>query len=118
MPEVVASVSRTYAAGDDLELQFTVVDSDGDAVNITGFTARFALSRRPGGTTLVGTGLSPATATASLTTPASGIYTITIDKSVTAALSGTYYFETEIEDGSADESTVSRGWMTFEPTTI
>lgn len=116
MPEIVAPISRTYAAGDDLSLQFTVTDADGNAVNITGFTARFVIARRRGDTAVVSTEASPATATATLTTPASGIYTVTIDKTVTANLAGTYYFESEIEDGSGDESTVARGWLTFKQT--
>lgn len=116
MPEIVAPVSRRYAAGDDLSLQFTVTDADGNAVDITGFTCRFVIARRRGDTAAVSTEASPATATAAITTAVSGIYTVTIDKAVTANLAGTYYFESEIQDGSGDESTVARGWMTFEQT--
>lgn len=118
MPEIVVAISRTYAAGDDLTLEFTVTDADGDAVNITGFTAKFAMARRVGDTAVLSTEDSPATATASLTSPASGIYTIAIDKDDTEDLRGTYYFESDVVDGSGDESTVARGYLTFKQTQL
>ena len=113
MSDLVASVSLSYMAGDDLLLQFTVTDADGDAVDITGMTPRFVIARTIGETPVISTEASPATATASLTTPASGIFTIAIDGSDTDALSGTYRFECELEDSSGDKSTVARGFMTF-----
>ena len=118
MPEIVAPVSRVYAAGDTLSIKHTITDNDGDAQDITGWTFRFALSRTVGGTTVLGTELSPATATVTLTTPASGIMHIGITKTDTASLTGTYYFETEGQDGAGEESTVARGYMTFKPTQI
>lgn len=113
MPDLVGAASLSYMAGDDLLLQFTVIDSDGDAIDITGMMVRFAISRTISGTAVISTEASPATATASLTTPASGIFTVAIDGSDTDALSGTYRFECEIEDSSGDKSTVARGFVTF-----
>lgn len=115
MGEIAAAISHVYAAGDDLSLRFTVVDSDGNAVDITGHTPRFAIVRRVGGTPVISTEASPATATATLTTPASGIFTVTVDGAKTAALSGTYAFEAEVQDASSDKSTVTRGFIDFIP---
>jgi hypothetical protein len=113
MSELVASISLHFVAGDDLLLEFTVTRDD-VAVNITGMTARFVVARRPGETAVLSTEASPATATASLTTPASGIFRVAIDGANSSALRGTYQFEAEIEDGSGDISTVARGFVTFE----
>jgi len=121
MPEISASISRSYAAGDDLSLVFSVVDSAGAIVDLTGFTVRFELARRVSSASkAVSTEVSPATATASIdaSSPATGQFTITIDKAITAALLGDYYFEAEAQDGSTDESTVTRGYMTFVETLI
>ena len=38
MPEIVAPISRTYAAGDDLSLTFTVTDRNGAIVDLAGYT--------------------------------------------------------------------------------
>ena len=121
MPEIVASISREYAAGDDLSLVFTVVDADGNLVDISsGYTGKFALARRVNGATVVGTELSPQTASIAFSSasPFDGKFTVTIDKAITADLAGTHYFETEIQDSSSDESTPSRGYFDFIPTQI
>lgn len=113
MPELVASVSLHFAAGDDLLLEFTVTDADGDAVDITGFTAEFAIFRNLGDTAVIET---EDTATSELTDPTSGVYTIAVDGDDTDALLGTYRFESAVTDGSDHRSTVSRGYVTFEGT--
>ena len=121
MPEITASISREYAAGDDLSLVFTVVNADGDLIDISsGYTAKFALAKRVNGTTVVGTELSPATASIAFSSasPFDGKFTVTIDKAITAPLAGTYYFETELQDSSADESTPCKGYFDFIPTLI
>jgi hypothetical protein len=115
MGELISPVSTVYAAGDDLDLQFVVSDDNG-VVNISGFTCRFEIARIVGGTAVVSTETSPATATAELTTPASGVFTVSIPAESTELLLGTYYFEADVIDGNGKESTVSRGYMTFKPT--
>ena len=117
MSELVATISRVYGPGDSLLLQHTVVDSNGDAVDITGWTLRFGLARTRGGTVLVGTELSPATATASITNDTGGVFTIAIAKTVSDDLTGDYYFKTEGQDGSGYVSTLAHGWQTF-PVTL
>ena len=114
MSELVSPVSLSFVAGDDLLLEFTVTDADDEVVNITGMTARFVVVRQIGDSAVISTEAVPATATATLTTPASGIFQVEVDAAVTANLSGTYRFQAEVEDGSGDKSTVSRGYITFE----
>lgn len=116
MPEIVAPISREYAAGDDHVLTFTVTDKDGNAANITGWTLRFYIARRVGGTAVISTEVSPATAVAAITDAPNGVFTITIDKADNAALDGTYYFECDGIDTSSDESTITRGYIDFVPT--
>lgn len=113
MGEIVSSVSKAYAQGDDLSLEFTVIDDDGNAVNITGATVRFQIFRRRGDTPVIDTEVSPATASVTLTTPASGIFTVDIDGDDTESLLGTYAFECVLIDTSSKESTPTRGWITF-----
>jgi hypothetical protein len=107
--------AEQITAGEDVSLPITVKDEAGDAIDITGTTPRFAIARRPGGTVVAETGESPETITAELTTPAAGLLTVTIPTEVTAGLLGTYYCETELEDGSGNFTTVARGYLTVRP---
>lgn len=118
MSELVAAVSLRYRAGDDLTLEFTVTDADDAAVDITGMTARFVVARKVGATAVLSTETSPQTATAALTTPASGIFTVSMDAANTSGLAGTYRFEAEIEDTLGNKGTVAWGYITFDPQLI
>ena len=75
-----------WFVGEDKSLVFTIT-SGGGAQNITGWTIQFAL-----GDVLSGT--ADVTKTASLTTPAAGICTVTIDSADTVGLdaSATWYY--------------------------
>jgi len=101
-----------YTAGDDLLLTFTVTDENGDAVNISGATCRFVLVPWFRRTAVVSTESAPATATASITSAAGGIYTIAIAAADTEDLLGVYYVESEVEDSSGDIVTVNRSQIT------
>lgn len=118
MVELVDPVSLDYAAGKDVSLQFTVTDEDDTAVDITGMTVRFVVARRVDSTPVLSTEDSPQTATYALTTPASGIFTVTLDAADTAGLSGNYRFEAEVEDSGGDKVPVAWGFITFDPALI
>jgi hypothetical protein len=101
----------TMYRGDTAILTVTVTDSDnGDAAkNITGATVRYVAVRRGTAyiTKTVGSGIV-------LTTPASGILTITLDPADTDDLTpGEYEHEVEITDGDGNVSTVTVGTLTI-----
>ena len=117
MAQRPAATNLNYTSGDDLSLQFTVTLNDA-VVDITGMTVSFVVARNHTATPVISTATSPQTATYDLTTPASGIFTVTVDSLVTDALSGTYIYECEVTDGSGDSSTVAHGVITFAPNLI
>lgn len=112
MTATASPASLAFDAGDDVLIEFTV-SRDGAAVDITGMTPRFVAKRRVGQDAVASTEDSPATATATLTTPSSGLFTVAIDAADTEELSGTYRFEAELVDGNGDKQSVARGFLTF-----
>jgi len=75
--------------GEDKTLRFTVVDQNGAAQNVTGYTMDFKLSATFSGdrlfTKTVGAGIT-------LTSPAGGIVDVQIDAADTSGLSPTTYY--------------------------
>lgn len=108
-----APQTDSFVKGESVERVITVLDSAGAVVNITGATPHFALGRRQGGAALVGTELSPANATASLTDAPNGVMTVTIDKTVTVNLLGSYYGEAWVDDASGNRVAVTRLFWTI-----
>ena len=102
-------------SGDQVSLPITVVDNDDAIVNLSGGAAVFKMARRPQSNPVIDSTESPATATAVLTTPESGLITVTIADENTESLIGDYYYECKFTDVSGREAVVARGWMTFEP---
>ena len=98
-------------AGEDVLLQFTATDEDGDVVNITGYTISAAVAREESDTAVLST--SGATITASLSDPTNGVFTIAFSDTNTDDLLGTYRFQIKLTDGSGGEATVSHGYITF-----
>jgi len=102
-----------YYSGDDLELVVTIQDENGAGLDITSATVTWVLKRNINSTALVtktvGSGIV-------LTTPASGIITISIDPADTAAVFSAegkpFYHEIELTDVSGNVTTVLFG--TFE----
>ncbi len=92
----------TVKQGDTFTKVLTVTDEDGVAVNLTGATLTFHL-RAPWATT---DAITPAP-TLALTTPLSGIATLTLTAAQTAALTAraTYTYEIEILDALANVTT-------------
>lgn len=95
----------TIRQGDDVSRQITITE-DGAAVNLTGCTLTFHL-RAPGA---VVDAITPAP-TLALTTPLSGIATLTLTDTQTAALTGAavYAYEIELVDGTGLISTPVNG---------
>ena len=93
-------------AGDDFTRTLTITDDAGDAVDITGCTLTFHL-RAPGTDE---DAIDPAP-TLALTTPASGIATLTLTDTQTAALTAglTHAYEVEMVDGTGLVSTPVEG---------
>jgi hypothetical protein len=90
--------------GDDASLVFTVKDADSVAVNITGATAvAFKVAASATATPVISKSLGSGIA---LTTPASGILTVTLTDTDTSIDAGTYYFEVQITDASGNISTL------------
>lgn len=111
MSELVASVSLSYIAGDDVLLKFVVTDENGDAAIISGDTVHFSVARKAGQEPVLST--DDATVTANLTNPSGGIFHVAIDNANTADLRDTYAWQCALEDVSGNVATVARGNITF-----
>ena len=101
----------TMYAGDSKTLTVTVTDGAGAAKNITSATITWKMLEEQGGTVkltkTVGSGIA-------LTTPSSGIFTVTIAAADTSAfLAGQYYHEAEVTDSGSLVSTVLTGTITL-----
>lgn len=90
--------------GDTYVRPLTITDTDGNVIDLTGATVTFHL-RAPGATS---TALSVALA---LTTPASGLATLTLTAAQTAALTPrlSYAYEVELSDVLSNISTPVEG---------
>ena len=111
MTDKVQPQSLEVKSGDTLKLPITVVDSAGNPKDLTGVTATFIIARRVRSTALitktVGAGIV-------LTTPLSGVLTVTIDPVDSDDLHGTYYFECEVTDLVGDIATIAYGFITYQ----
>lgn len=104
----------TMFGGDSKVITVTVVDEAGLAVNITGATIKWQAARTAADTAAitktVGAGIA-------LTSPATGVFKITLDEADTDDLEGLYYHEAEMVLAT-DTSTVLTGNMIVEQTLI
>lgn len=103
----MSQVNYTVKQGDTFTRTVTITDANDVAVNITGATLRLHI-RAKGSTTDAIT--AP---TLSLTTPASGIATMTISATDTATLSAatTYLYEVEMVDSGGAITTPLDGLL-------
>lgn len=103
----MSQVNYTVKQGDTFTRTLTITDAAGVAVNITGATLRLHI-RAKGSTTDAIT--AP---TLTLTTPASGIATLTISATDTATLSAatTYLYEIEMVDSGGAITTPLDGLL-------
>jgi len=94
-----------------------VTDSQGGAFDLTGAAAIAwqlacsAGSAAPAVSKSLGAGIA-------ITDGPNGVFTVMLDPSDTAALSGLYYHEAEVTDGAGNRSTVLTGVATVIPTLI
>jgi len=111
---LIDMVPLVFRAGDDRLLQFTVVDANGAPVNISGMTPHFVAAR--GETQLpavISTDSGPPTATATITSAPGGVFTVSVDKSVTVSLLGSYEWQASLTDASGRVACVARGTISF-----
>jgi hypothetical protein len=99
-------------SGDTLTLNVTVQDAAGVAVDLTGATCTFGLSKQdaegmPKGSSLA----SPAV---TIVNAASGNVSVAIAPTDTESLAGDYYHELQVVDASANVSTVLYGTATIQ----
>jgi hypothetical protein len=86
-------------AGDDLQIQFTITDSDSAVVNLTGGTIRFKIAKNLNKTDAAAMYFDSYT---SFTNAAGGIHVETIPDSVTALwTAGSYKYQVRFIDSSA-----------------
>lgn len=101
-------------SGDQVQLEFTVTDNDGTAVDLTGGSGRFAMARTVSDTPVIDSNASPETATVAVQVAADGTVNVTITDENTEALAGDYYWEFKWTDGTGREAVVARGIMSFD----
>jgi hypothetical protein len=94
-----------FVAGNTIKLEFTVTNEDGDAVDVTSDTVRFALKK--GFTEVLGTD------DVTVSHEETDKFVVTIPDEKTSALQGTLRYQCELEDSAGDRATVARGYITF-----
>lgn len=116
----VTSQKDTMWAGNKRVQRFTVTDEDAvgsPAKDLTGFTAKWALSRfNAAGTEFLTTPVVTKTTGGGgivITDATNGILEVTLDVADTSALFGTFYFELEVVDGSSNPLVVATGTLTI-----
>lgn len=107
-------VNLTHQAGATLELEFGVADQDGNPANITGAICRFVVARNPSAEHVLTTEGTSANVTATITDAVGGIYRMLAEAEETEGLSGTFDWETWVEDLSGGKSKPTKGVITFE----
>ena len=115
MSEALVYQSFPLNAGQDVDFPFTITDKQGAAVDLTGATARFVLSRTRSSTPILDSSASPATATITFTDRPNGLLTVSLTDANTDSLVGDYYYQLKIVDASGNEGVAAQGWITFEP---
>lgn len=84
----------TITSGDTVPLTFTIVDDDNNAYDLTGFTMTMTIKKNKADTTNSYQG------TATISTPSSGIGTLTISASDSVLTPGISYYDVQIDDGT------------------
>lgn len=108
--------SITVIQGETLRMPITILDANGEPLDLTGASAHFGLARTAGDAVLVGNSTSPPTAAASVRSPAEeGVVDVRIDAEVVVTLLNTYAWECRVVDVVGDEVAVARGYLTVRP---
>ena len=106
--QILARQDFTMWSGDDKSIVVTITTDGTTAVDITAYTVNYTLQTAVNDTTVQvtkATGGSGIT----LSDAINGEFTVTLDDTDTAALSGIYYHEAQVTDGSANKYTVMTG---------
>ena len=102
-------------AGTDFSMNFTALDADGVAINISGYTIAWYLKREVGEAAV----LSKTTASGiTITTAASGMFTVAVADTDTTLFTGQYYHEVQLTSPTGtitvlSDSNVDVGRITF-----
>ena len=106
----MAALSNIYIdQGSDFTTIISLTDSNGDALNLTGYSALAQIRKTYASTTIAGT------FTTSLTTD-SGQLTLSLTDVITAAMtSGRYVYDVLLTDASGDKTRVLEGQATLTP---
>ena len=94
-------------AGNTKEIEITVVDSDGQAVDLSGYVARWGLFKPHGGGALVLK--ASATGGIDVSQAASGLLVVSLAAADTDGLAGLYLHECEVEGPGGEIETVVQG---------
>lgn len=100
----MASNSITLIRADDATYDVTIVDEDGEVVDITGFTIKFTVRENP----LDSIGVISKTTSSgiSLTDPTNGVCRITITSADSTIDPGRYIYDVEVTNLSGKKTTV------------
>lgn len=105
--------SYSVVQGESLRIAITVLDSAGAAVDLSGSTSGFGISRRAGEALVASTEVSPPTVTTSFNSPPTdGVVNVEVASTVTDDMLGTYDWECRVIDSYANETVVARGYLT------
>lgn len=118
MAQRPAPQSFPITAGENVQLEFTVTDNDGTAVDLTGGSGQFGAARKVGAALAISSAASPQTATISVVSAEDGTVNVLIDDSVTDSLQGDYLYEFKWTDSSGNEATVAWGWISVYDTIL
>lgn len=101
-----------YVLGQDILREFTVTDSDGEPVDITGYAAAFAAARRVGDSPVIAT--ADSTATIALTSPTTGVLQLSIPAASSVNLAvGDYVCQLWVTDTLGRDIPVAQGCISF-----
>ena len=106
----MAALSNIYIdQGSDFTTVISLTDSNGDVLNLTGYTALAQIRKTYASTTIAGTFATSLVAD-------SGQLTLTLADTVTAAMgSGRYVYDVLLTDGSGDKTRVLEGQAILTP---
>ena len=106
----MAALSNIYIdQGSDFETTISLTDSNGDVLNLTGYTALAQIRKTYASTTIAGTfGVAVAAATGQLTMTLADTFTAAMD-------SGRYVYDVLLTDGSGDKTRVLEGQAILTP---
>lgn len=110
----IAYNSFAFSAGQDMDLNLSIVDLAGAAVSLVGATIHFRMATPNDDGVVASSDDSPQTASYVITNDAGGLVTISIADTITDAFLGDYYYEVKVEDQDGNEGITNRGIITFE----